>query len=414
MQILVCAHDKARYINGPNIWLRRLLPELERRGIETRVLFFTGKDVQNCDTLNTLRNQGIQCEIYTGKPYTEHRIRWILSKVNENPPDVFIPNLIVPAYFAAQWIKAAGIPTIGILHSDDPFYRSLIDEFVSDERGNTLSAIVCVSQFLKELCESRKKSDIIISRIPYGIPVPERRAVYNDNILRLIYAGRLVEPQKRISEVARALCKVVTEVPGTEAILFGSGSGESVVKDIIQQHGGNLPVKLGGIIGNSELQEQYLNGHIFVLLSDFEGLPIALMEGMACGLVPVCYNMRSGIPELIGNNSTGLIVNDRESEFVAAIKRIKDDKTLWSYISRNARNRIKTDYSIRVNIDLWENLIRNLVSLHEIRLPITIPTEISLPPVNPDLKRYDKRWPGLLPYLRLRGKKEIKSILKNA
>ncbi|WP_371821102.1 glycosyltransferase [Chloracidobacterium sp. D] len=44
---------------------------------------------------------------------------------------------------------------------------------------------------------------------------------------------------------------------------------------------------------------------MFVLLSDYEGLPIALMEAMATGLVPICTAMRSGIGQLVVDGVTG-------------------------------------------------------------------------------------------------------------
>ena len=37
-----------------------------------------------------------------------------------------------------------------------------------------------------------------------------------------------------------------------------------------------------------------------------------MLEGMACGCVPVCLAMRSGIPELVQHSVSGLIVGDRE------------------------------------------------------------------------------------------------------
>jgi glycosyltransferase involved in cell wall biosynthesis len=45
-----------------------------------------------------------------------------------------------------------------------------------------------------------------------------------------------------------------------------------------------------------------------VLLSEFEGLPVALVESMARGCVPVAAEMESGTPEIVRSGENGLVV----------------------------------------------------------------------------------------------------------
>ena len=99
---------------------------------------------------SSLRRQGIiRKEIYRPQ-YTEQRVRWVVDRLAEDPPDVFVPNLMVPAYYAGRWVREVGIPTIGVLHSDDPFHRGLLSEFVFGAGAYQLSALVCVSKFLEQ------------------------------------------------------------------------------------------------------------------------------------------------------------------------------------------------------------------------------------------------------------------------
>ncbi|QUV81159.1 glycosyltransferase [Chloracidobacterium sp. D] len=60
-----------------------------------------------------------------------------------------------------------------------------------------------------------------------------------------------------------------------------------------------------GLVDNARIQALMAEHHMFVLLSDYEGLPIALMEAMATGLVPICTAMRSGIGQLVVDGVTG-------------------------------------------------------------------------------------------------------------
>ena len=124
LKVTFCAYDKPDNVGGPVSWLQRLAPALRDRGFDVRCLFIlhwgdTGP------TLSSLRSAGIQCDAVSGLDRTEERARWILERLGENPPDIFVPNLVVAAYFAARCAREAEIPTIGVLHSDDAFYRGI-------------------------------------------------------------------------------------------------------------------------------------------------------------------------------------------------------------------------------------------------------------------------------------------------
>jgi colanic acid/amylovoran biosynthesis glycosyltransferase len=395
MNVLFCAHDAPNYINGPNIWLQRTLPELRKQGVASRVLFFPTRDPAACPTIQALRLQGISCEIYQGKKDTEFQVPWILRHIQQQSPDLFVPNLNLPGYHASRWIKAAGIPVVGVLHSDDPFYRALIEEFVRKPPSSPLSAIVCVSDLLSELVQRAGEGKVPIQTIPYGVPMPDRTARLSSP-LRILYAGRFVEQQKRISDVTRALCRATREVPGTEAILYGSGPAEPDMARIIAGHGADTTVRLGGLVSKEELQEKFLDAHVFVLLSEYEGLPIALLEAMACGLVPICFHMRSGIPQLIEPDQTGLLVHDRDQAFVDAIRRLKSEQGLWARLARAARARVEAGYSIPQAVARWKQLFTDLIEgRSDLKRPIEVPHSLDLPPRHPDINPgEDARWPG--------------------
>jgi hypothetical protein len=74
----------------------------------------TWSDPEQGVVLKSLRNQGFDV---TSQPFTDtcSNIRWYLQNIADSPPDVFVPNLVTPAYFAGRWARAAGIPTVGVL-----------------------------------------------------------------------------------------------------------------------------------------------------------------------------------------------------------------------------------------------------------------------------------------------------------
>jgi colanic acid/amylovoran biosynthesis glycosyltransferase len=394
MKVTFCAYDHVKYVGGPNAWLRRLLPALCCHGVQPQVLFIT-QSAEECPTVFSLRRQGIICKEIYRPQYTEQRVHWLVDRLAEDPPDVFVPNLMVPAYYAGRWVREAGIPTVGVLHSDDPFYRGLLTEFVFGAGAYQLSALVCVSKFLEQEVLSQRPDRVLVRRIPYGAPLPQRVAREPNGNLRVAYVGRLVEQQKLISEVTRALCRAISQVVNTEAVIYGEGPDRPAIEQILREQAEGSPVHLEGRVDSDQIQAHLLECHALVLLSDYEGLPIVLMEAMACGVVPICLRMRSGVPELIEDGVTGLLVRDREGDFVAAVRRLREEPGLWERLSRAARAKIEAGYSDEACAALWESFLRELHSTTRPSLSLNIPYRMTLPPIHPSLAREDTRRPPL-------------------
>jgi glycosyltransferase involved in cell wall biosynthesis len=388
LKVTFCAYDKPGNVGGPVSWLRRIVPLLRDRGIEVRCLFIMHFG-ETGPALSSLVAQGVPCS-WTNATTTEDRVRWILDELNSAPPDVFVPNLVVAAYFAARWARAAGIRTVGVLHSDDDFYHAIEDEFIFGEGPYRLDAVVPVSRGLEAAVNRRHPAETLVRRIPYGIVVPEATAARNGSALRLGYVGRFAEKQKRISDVVRAMCRAVREVQDTSAVLYGDGPDRAHVEQILGTEGAGLDVGLGGLVDSEEMQQRLTAVDAIVLLSDYEGLPIALLEAMATGCVPVCLGGNSGIPELVVDGETGLIVQDRGDSFVAAIRRLRDEPHLWSSLSRAARIRA-AEFSAESSADAWVLLFRELAQPASAPRVVRTPKELRLPAVNRDLASADVR-----------------------
>src|SRR5688572_18332307 len=342
-KITFCTYDAPSF-HSVNTWLKTLLPELSKNNFSVEVMVFFEGDLSECETYQFFVALRYKVHAYPFMSLAEEKVRWILETLAANPPDVFVPNMIVHALFAARWIKKAGIPTIGLIHSDDKFYYGIISEFVNGDEEYKLTCVVSCSKYLYNKVTAKQTSNILFKCIPYGVPIVNSpKADFNKPELKLIYTGRLVEKQKRISDVVKAMCRASNEINGVEGIIYGNGDETKVLK-LIKKHSTNNKVKFGGSISNKEIFNALSNAHVFVLLSTYEGLPQSLLEAMACGLVPVCSDMKSGIPELITTNETGMIVKDRNSDFLKAIKTLKQDPELLIKISGNAKQKA-LDYS---------------------------------------------------------------------
>jgi colanic acid/amylovoran biosynthesis glycosyltransferase len=394
MNIAFCAYDSPNHVGGPNTALRRLLPALPQFGCEPRVLFFADGAPDAGATARALRQRGIKYA-QTRRPFhTEAHLRWLLDRLREKPPDVFVPDYVVQAYFAGRWMRAAGIPTVGVLHGDDKYYDGIVNEFVLGDPAYQVSGLVCVSQALERNLRAKHRnlpSTTLVRYIPHGVPVPEQRAQPPHGPLRLAYVGRLVEINKRVAEMTRAFCRAAREIPGTEAVLYGAGPAHPTLDRLLRNEGRGLPIRLAGNVDNDRIQSELLAHHAIVLLSDSEGLPISLLEAMACGLVPICLRRPSGVLELVEHNVTGLLVDDRGDDFVAAVRRLREEPGLWERLSRAARAKIEAEYSLERSAAQWAAFFDELRRHAGPRRPIEISRQFDLPPVNPNLAHVDER-----------------------
>ena len=262
-------------------------------------------------------------------------------------------------------------------------YPGLLDQFVFGEAAYQVSAFVCVSKHLEQAVLERRPKGILVRRIPCGVAISDSVAKKPNGRLRLAYVGRLIEQQKRISEVTHALCRAAREVPGTEALIYGDGPDRRVVEQILREEGEGLPVQLVGFVENDQIPKYLAECHAVVLLSDHEGLPVSLLEGMACGVVPIGLRGAPGVTELIVDGRTGLLVGDRGDQFVAAVRRLRSDRALWQRLARSARAQVEAEHSIETCAARWEDLFNSLVNSSGPRKPLRIPRRISLPPPHP-------------------------------
>lgn len=407
-KITFCTREDDKLSGGQNTWLCHFVPELHRRGMECRVLCLTSLREEELPTVRLLRAAGIACQTCsdTENRYTEARVRWILEALAADPPDVFVSNMVIPAaYYAARYLREAGIPSVGICHIgvDHFLYPGLLDQFVFGRTAYRVSALVPVSRYVEQDVLKRDPREILVRSIHCGVPVLQEVAKTPKDRLRLAYVGRLSEEAKRISEVTAALCRAVREVPGTEAFIYGDGEERSAVENIIRKQADGLPVHLVGRVENEEIPKYLLRCHVVVLLSDWEGLGLALLEGMACGLVPIgLRGAHGGGPEIIKDGVSGLLVDDRRDSFVAAVRRLRKEPDLWRRLARAARAAAKDQYSIQICAARWQELFDKLRESSGARKPLPMPWRLQLPPVHPALAEMDNRAPP--PFQRVIGR----------
>lgn len=132
----------------------------------------------------------------------------------------------------------------------------------------------------------------------------------------IIFVGRLVE-KKGLRFLLQALPEIVRQRPSTFLTIAGFGPDESMLRGMADKLGIADSVRFIGALPQAALPAVYQRAALFVApfiradSGDQEGLPVALMEALACGC-PVVAGDVAGLYDLLGNNARNTLCDPRD------------------------------------------------------------------------------------------------------
>jgi glycosyltransferase involved in cell wall biosynthesis len=157
------------------------------------------------------------------------------------------------------------------------------------------------------------------------------------------YIGRLSD-EKGIMNFVEAIPLISEKQGNLKFFIGGDGPLYAKIRDRLEDNNLMEKVELKGWIPHEKVPS-YLNElKLFILPSYSEGLPTAILESMACG-TPVLATPVGGIPDVIDDKVTGLILEDTSPEFIA--KNVIDalENANLDGISINGRALIEKQFS---------------------------------------------------------------------
>lgn len=247
------------------------------------------------------------------------------------------------------WIAAGltGIPFSFSAHAHDIF---LVQGLLSD-KARDAEFVRAISQFNKQYLEALPGMPASkVEVLHCGVPTGEITADAQDaSGFRIVFVGSL-EPRKGVDVLLRAVAQLPAELDWTLDIL-GGGDDEEQLRALAA----SLPtgrVKFHGPQNSDNVREAMKGGHVVVVPSRpgkagrSEGIPVVLMEAMSLGR-PVVTTRLSGIPELVVDGDTGLLVEPNDEDGLAqALHRLANDQGFARDLAQNGRARVEEDFNI--------------------------------------------------------------------
>jgi glycosyltransferase involved in cell wall biosynthesis len=334
-------------LGGSTTFLCNLAGELVRRNFPARVLSFERGNPLASD----FERLGVPVLCLDDRRIIfEDRMKIILQNLKQFQPTVVLANLGAVSFEVLRYVPS-GVFRIGIAQSDDP----LVYEMIGHYAGH-LDLLAVVSETMRRKAAAMPEfARVPVRCLPYGVPMPEENPMPTTDggkPLRILYLGRLGREQKRVHLFPQILARLKSSGIPFHWTIAGEGDEKTALEQAMQSSP-TQTVSFPGKISYAQVPELLRVHDIFLLASDYEGLPLSLLEAMGCGLVPVVSDLESGIRDVV-DAMTGIPVpvNDVPG-YARAIIHLHEHRDELAAKSAAARARVKSEFSVAAMTDRW-------------------------------------------------------------
>lgn len=259
-----------------------------------------------------------------------------------------------------------GIPVLFHLHGSEMktfvsglsgFSRKILTWILEKQ-----SAVVVLSPSWQSFVKSiAPKATVTI--LPNYVPNPPGQAkrIFSSAPAEILFLG-YVGDRKGVFELLPAIACLARAGHNLHLTIGGNGEVERA-RDLAQTLGIGSLVTFAGWVSGAEKERLLQNADIFILPSHNEGLPVSLLEAMRLG-IPVISTRVGGIPELIDEGVSGLLVTAGNVEEIAsAISRFVEDQTFARLVGEEGMRRVKDEFSSSIGTqalnEIYERVSRN-------------------------------------------------------
>lgn len=302
-------------LGGAEIQLLHLAKRAKRDGHDVVVLSIA--------RVATLREEFIDCGIpvYTLPITSIANIKKLYSTIRDLQPDV-IHGHMVHAVIISNFLS--------VLFPSIRFVATYHNSYEKGLALRTLNYLSLTTARVKLTSVSPRRDDWIIRRLgrnhirSYRNMIDSRlrslgpKSPSSGQGRRWIYVGRLVE-QKRVDRLIAAFTLYSKSFPFDTLYIYGEGP----LRESLNRRESSPNIFFKG--RTNEVAKSLRECDYFLITSDWEGLPLALLEAAACGLPIVASNV-GNVPEIVKHGVNGYLVESISNvgSYVVAMKSLRD------------------------------------------------------------------------------------------
>lgn len=201
----------------------------------------------------------------------------------------------------------------------------------------------------------QRKSKVILNAVS-----KEFFEVKRNGTKTVVSIGRL-EAQKNHALLVSVFERILKHYPAYKLFIYGEGRLRGELEKYISEHKLQGKVILMG--ATSDVPDVLSRAGVFVLSSDYEGMPNALMEAMAAGVPCIAADCPSGGPRrLISNRENGLLFSPgSQDELYRAMNELLSDPLLSRRLGHCAKEFASRNYSPDSVYGEWVSYVNQII-----------------------------------------------------
>ncbi len=282
---------------------------------------------------------------------------------------VYKPDILVAHGFSEHlWGRYAGLIAkvphlIHVEHNSRERYtkwRLLQARWLEKFTARIIGCSEGVRQVLLGLKFNPEKTITICNGIYLAAYEHAEKVIFHERAPAIIMPSRFAK-QKDHCTLINAIALLAQRGIKPEVTFAGAGSQRHInqAKRLVEQLNLNHQIHFLGFCNN--VPERLLNHQICVLSSHYEGMPLALVEGMAAGCAVVGTAV-VGIKEMLRHEEDGLLVAEHSaSELADALEKLLADPQYAAQLGARARARAHKDFGVATMAKTYETIFRELV-----------------------------------------------------
>lgn len=281
------------------------------------------------------------------------KLRQLIIKEN---PDVVVSFMAEPNFRAIISTAFLKIPlVISVRNDPNKEYNSKINKLLAKNLFKKVPGCVFQTEDAKKWFPKsiQNKSRIILNQVDEKFYNTERFGLRRD----IISVGRL-EKQKNHKLLINAFSMIESSFPNDKLRIYGNGSMLEELELYAKSLGLGDKVKFMGNVSN--IQNKINKAKLFVLSSDYEGMPNALMEAMTMGIPCISTDCPcGGARALLGENSNYLVrVNDAVG-LAEKIRQFLENEKLLDEMSNEMR-KYAENFKPDIVFNEWEDYLTSI------------------------------------------------------
>jgi glycosyltransferase involved in cell wall biosynthesis len=350
--------QKVAGISGSEAHLLQLLPDLRERGWDVRFLMLHEDEPGAWEFARELEARGV--------PLNAIRLRAdvdplafgeVVTHLTKRRPAILHTHLVHADVYGQLAGTIARVPLrLSTKHGFNEFREGRFFGIADRTVGSLAHVHIAISQGLAHyLAETEGFDEESFEIVHYGIAAGDGVAPYADAEPRLLCIGRLI-PIKGHLVLLRALAQARARVPGVVLDVAGRGPLEPALRSFARELGIADAVRFLGFV--SPIQRAVEEAAIVVVPSLGEGFGMVALEAMERAR-PVIASAVGGLPEIVADGETGLVVEPGDAEALAdAIVALAGDLDRAGAMGRAGRERAVQEFTPERSVERIEGLYR--------------------------------------------------------